>query len=161
MTESAERRTFLPSTKIERRLGLLGTTVVVLLGAALVRESLQLGVGTLSRPGSGLWPLIVSFTITVAGLLLTLVILTRGVTPMELTGTRRALVLGGALVAYALLLPYLGYWVLTPLLVLGVSRIIAGHSWVRSVLYAVLAPLGVYLVFSFGFGVPMPLWPSL
>lgn len=130
-------------------------------GLFLAWSSWGLGVGTLARPGSGLWPFALSVALFLGGLLtLPDAVRFREVPEGSLSGVPLALALGGGLVVYALLLPRLGFFLLTPVVVLAVMRFVARSRWWVALLSAVLVTVAVYGVFTYALRVPMPLWPS-
>lgn len=105
----------------------------------------QVGVGSLSRPGPGLWPL----SLAVLAILISVVILfkTRPVGSFG-RGASYSLLLAAALVGFVLLYPYIGY--IIPMLALLMLHllIIGRERLLTSVLVAVLATGGTYYVFS-------------
>lgn len=135
----------------------LGALLPAAVGALFLVLSVRLGVGSVTQPGPGLWPFIVSLLITVlSGGLLVQALLrpVRGGVLVRGAGKPAA---GFALVAaYALVMGRIGYLVSTVALLAVWIRFIGGRPWRTAVLVAVLAAAASYVVFRHWLGVPLP-----
>lgn len=144
---------------------------LVLLGvsAFVAFEAIRLSLGSLRSPGPGLFPLLLS--IVLAGLSAALCV--RGVLdrragrpaarPASRGHARQVWATVLALVAYVVLLPRLGYLVVTFLLLGALFRIGGVRGWMRGGALAAAFTAGVGLLASV-LGVPLPdaaLWQAL
>lgn len=128
--------------------------VPLLLGAAAVWASLQLDLGTMTKPGPGLWPLVVSVLLAVSSLA---VLLTR-----EQDGepfTRASLTIAAALaglVVFVVLFAQFGFVLAAALLLAGWLRFISKESWLMTIVVTVAAVAILYVLFAIALGVPFP-----
>ena len=60
---------------------------------------------------------------------------------------------------YPLVLEPLGFPLSTTLVTLGLSKILGG-TWLQAVLCGLFVGFGLYALFNFGFGLPLPLAPA-
>jgi hypothetical protein len=123
-----------------------------LLGAGLfaIYKASALPFGSLREPDSGLFPVAVTVAFTLlAALSLAAPPLEGGSTP-DRAGMKRVLVLIGALVAYALLLPRAGFIVLA-LVLRGLGRV----GWVGTAISSAVTTIGCYYLFT-RLGLPLP-----
>ncbi|NUL46175.1 tripartite tricarboxylate transporter TctB family protein [Cellulosimicrobium funkei] len=118
-----------------------------------VYQSVSLGVGDLSNPGPGLWPLFVSG----ATLTLSIVLLVLGVNwASSPAGGQRWVVSSiAAFAVYVLILPIFGFFVATVPVAFFFVRVIGGAGWVASIATAVLAPAAAFYIFDQLLGVPL------
>lgn len=127
--------------------------VVAVISLGFMYSSYALDLGTLSAPGPGLWPLVVSsLTFIVAAMLII-----RG-TDWQLIprgGRRLVLLLMAALVAYCALLPLLGFILATIPLLYFFTSVVGQRPWKTGVITAVLTVGISYLIFSVALGVPL------
>jgi putative tricarboxylic transport membrane protein len=159
-----------PGARSVRSLGrYVFPVVAVALSVVFLFKSILLGLGTLQNPGAGLWP----FVIAIVTIVLAVV---QAVLPdiphagaeapadAERSGAGQkpraeALLLGGMVLAYALLLPYVGYLLLTVALIICAAIFVAQAHWWRALITALVSTGLVYLVFSSFLGIPLPGWP--
>lgn len=119
-----------------------------------------LRVGTLSQPGAAIFPIAVGAILLLTGILL--IFHARTVAPTETVdipeGANRFRVasLVGLFVAYAVLLPNIGFIASTFAFLLFASRTIGGASWVRCAVLAALVSIGAFWIFSHELHVPLP-----
>lgn len=126
---------------------------VALLGLVAGWLSLDLGIGTLTDPGPGLWPLIVSVLLSVLGVLIA--IQREGTEPF----TRQALFVGLGLIslaAYAAVIEHVGFEIPTIVLLAVWLRFLGNESWRTTAVVSVLATAGAYGLFITALGVPVP-----
>ncbi len=126
----------------------------MVLGAALGVGSIQLGLGTLHKPGSGLMPFFTGVLLGVAGLLLTF---SRARKPSEENGGeevslrpfwgRGACSLAASFL-YAFLLDPLGFVAATFLLIFTLFKIMGSRKWVAPILISFLTVVVSYFIFE-------------
>lgn len=128
--------------------------IPLLFGVAAAWASLQLPVGSLTKPGPGMWPLVVS-VVLIAGSLLVLV----GAETEQEPFSRQSLSIVAALVLLALfttLFSLVGF-VLPATLMLAVwLRFISKESWKVTLATTIPVVALLYVLFSFLLGVPFP-----
>ena len=128
---------------------------VTLLGAVGIWLAIDLGVGTLSKPGPGMWPLAAASLMTAAGIV-TIAEAARGAIVESLRGSARPL-LGVALaVLFVLLFSFVG--VISALIVTITlwARLLGRLPWRAVVLWTVLITAGLYLLFGVVISTPFP-----
>jgi putative tricarboxylic transport membrane protein len=132
----------------------------VLFAGVYFAEALRYPRGTLATPGPGLYPLFVAALIVV-GALGTVVEALKRTTTEELDWprgmvARRVTIVLAAVIAYILLLLYLGHAISGTLSALVILRAMGMKSWPRSIGLALLAGLGSHLLFTLALDVPLP-----
>ncbi|WP_081808977.1 tripartite tricarboxylate transporter TctB family protein [Mycobacterium sp. URHB0044] len=114
------------------------------------------GLGSLNKPGPGLWPFIVS--VVIAALSAILLVVGRRLGDSEAFTRSSALPVIGAItfVAFGLLLPVTGFEI--PALALCVIwlRFLGGESWRNTLIISVLTTATFYLLFLYGLRIPLP-----
>lgn len=119
-------------------------------------ESLELGLGSLSAPGPGLWP----FALSAALAPLTVVLLLgwSRFGPCESWGVGSAMtIVGAASVApFIVLAPSIGFELPAVALLVFWMKVLGGESWQTSVAVAVGAVTALHLVFVEGLGLNVP-----
>jgi hypothetical protein len=138
----------------DRVAGVMG----VVLGAALVAGSIQLGLGRLTDPAPGFFPFVAGATL--AAFAVTLVVGRAGVgsTVIVRPPARAPLQLVALMAVYAMLFERLGYTLATILVALAILRM-AHLPWVRAAVASVFLSLATYLVFAGLLGVELPPGP--
>jgi putative tricarboxylic transport membrane protein len=133
--------------------GALVTLAVGVTGAVL---AYGYGLGTLRRPGAGLWPFVIS-TLIVA-LSLVLLVIGRKLEDSERFTRTSLLVLVGvaSLVAFAALLPTIGFEIPALLLCALWLKVLGGESWRSTVLVSIGTVAAFYLLFLYGLRIPLP-----
>lgn len=135
---------------------LASSLLVLVLGIAAAWLAYGYGLGSLERPGPGLWPFVVSVLIVVLGV----VLLVRGRSLDDAEKFTRAslLVLVGAatFVALGVLLPVVGFEI--PAVLLGIVwlRFLGGESWRSTIVISVLTTAAFYLLFLYALSIPLP-----
>ena len=128
-------------------LGVVAAAMPVVLGGIGIVLSWQLGVGKLSDPGPGLWPLIVAASMVAIGLAL-LATATRDTSTERFTaGTTGVLIGALSLVGYALLFERTGFEVATVLLAVVWLKVVGAESWRSTVLVALLSTAVLHVIF--------------
>jgi putative tricarboxylic transport membrane protein len=126
---------------------------ILLIGAVFVVESMRLGIGRIQRPGPGMLPLIASSGLGLAALFSLVRSLRAPCGPMAAEGFfgqnigSVALILAG-LVAYVLLLPWLGYLTGTLILMAFLFRAGGFRHWGGVLFSALLTTVVTYFIFS-------------
>jgi Tripartite tricarboxylate transporter TctB family len=146
----------------ERRAGrLIGAALIVLGLVALregwrlhaLRESLVAG----AVVGDDTFPLTVGAGLLSLGVIVVFVGLPHAHVEFPTGGTRaRMLWAAGALIAYRLLAPWLGYTAATALVALTLYRTMGGYRWPASMLLAAVSTATLYLVFRVWLHEPLP-----
>ncbi|WP_374457135.1 tripartite tricarboxylate transporter TctB family protein [Nocardioides sp.] len=135
---------------------LVSSLVVLVLGAAAAVLAYGYGLGSLRRPGPGLWPFVVSVLIVALGLVLLL--RGRGLDDAEkFTRSSLLVVIGGAtFLALGVLLPVVGFEI--PAVLLGIVwlRFLGGESWRSTIVISVLTTVAFYLLFLYALSIPLP-----
>jgi hypothetical protein len=121
--------------------------------------------GTLRRLGPGAFPMLVSGLLVIIGLALaTQVVLAgklknRPSLKLRLETVRALFFIMASLFAFALLVRPAGLFIATALQVFIVTRAEPGRPVVPSVILAVSVASVAALIFIYGIGLPIPLWP--
>jgi len=130
--------------------------VVLALGLAGAWLAYGYGLGTLRRPGPGLWPFIVSCLIVVLAVML--LVVGRHLDDTEKFTRSSILVAVGAatFVALGVLLPVIGFEI--PAVLLGIVwlRFLGGESWRSTIVISVLTTAAFYGLFLYALSVPLP-----
>ncbi len=131
----------------------LVTLSVGILGAVLAHGY---GLGSLRRPGPGLWPMVCSLIIVVLSVVLLLV--SRRWTDSE-RFTRSSLLPGVALVtlvALGFLIPVIGFEIPAFVLCIVWLRFLGGESWRSTVAVSLCTVAAFYALFLHGLRIPLP-----
>lgn len=129
------------------------TLVVGVLGAVLAHGY---GLGTLRRPGAGLWPFAVSTVIAV--LSLALLVVGRHLQDSERFTRLSLLVLAGlaTFVGLAVLIPAIGFELPALALCVVWLRFLGGESWRSTVVVSLGTVAAFYLLFLYALSIPLP-----
>ncbi len=132
----------------------VGGTAAVVIGLLAAWGAQRLGVGSLTDPGPGLWPLIVSGVLIVTG---TAVALRPGEGAEPIGRESWVVVLACAsLVVYTLVIPAVGFELPTVVLLAFWLRVLGREGWRTTLIVAVGGTAVVYAVFILGLGVALP-----
>ena len=141
----------------------LAGSLFVVIGVALLIESIKLPYFIESVPGPGFLPLWISFGIIGSGLVLTvkgirasLVTPEEEITWPEASGWRRVGLVLGALAASLLLLEWLGFMVTTTLFMAVVVFGLGVRSWRILASVPLGSAVGLYMIFAVWLRVPLP-----
>lgn len=114
------------------------------------------GLGSLRRPGPGLWPFAVSVLIAILAVLL--LVVGRHLDDAEKFTRSSLLVLtgGATFVGLGLLLPVIGFEI--PAVALGIVwlRFLGGESWRSTIIISVATTAAFYLLFLYALEIPLP-----
>jgi hypothetical protein len=134
----------------------VGALVGIAIGLGGAVFAYDYGLGSLHKPGPGLWPFVVS--VVIAALSVILLVVGRGLTDSEAFTRSSALPVIGAVtfVAFGLLMPLTGFEI--PALALCVIwlRFLGGESWRNTLVISVLTTAAFYLLFLYGLRIPLP-----
>jgi putative tricarboxylic transport membrane protein len=139
---------------------------ILLFGLALAvfLKSLTYPIGTLRKPGGGLFPLMASVLLMGLCALLTLQAF-RGKEldkssqfPFfpEKEAPRRILLGFAGLLGYRYLLPVIGFGPSTGVFIFFLSRFLGKYGWVVSIIFAALTAVAAYYLFQVWLKIPMP-----
>lgn len=114
------------------------------------------GLGSLQRPGPGLWPFAVSMLIVV--LAVVLLVVGRHLDDAEKFTRASLLVVAGAatFVGLAILLPSIGFEIPAVLLCIIWLRFLGGESWRSTIVISVAMTAAFYLLFLYALKIPLP-----
>ncbi len=135
---------------------IVAALVVVALGLTGSVMSWNFGLGSLTKPGPGLWPFAVSVVITVLGV--GLLVWGRQLTDTEKFTRSSLLILVAAatFIGMAVLLPVIGFEIPSLLLCVVWLRWLGGESWRSTVVVSLGVVASFYVVFILLLGVPIP-----
>jgi hypothetical protein len=135
---------------------LAASLVTAGVGVAGAVGAVALGLGTLARPGAGLWPLAISVAVMVLSLAQVLVG-RRGGDGEKFSRYSWLTLIGLAtLLGLVALLPVIGFEIPALLLSLVWMKFLGGESWRSAVLYSVLVVGALYGVFVGALGTNVP-----
>jgi putative tricarboxylic transport membrane protein len=126
----------------------------VAVGIAAALGARDLGVGSLTDPGPGLWPLVVSAVLVITGA----VVAVRPGDDAEAIGRDAWVVVVAclSLVAYTAVIRVAGFELPTVVLLAFWLRVFGGEPWRTTVAVSVGVTVVVYLVFILALGVALP-----
>lgn len=130
--------------------------VVLALGLGAAYLAYGYGLGSLRRPGPGLWP----FTVSVLIVFLAVVLLVVGRTlddAEKFTRSSLLVLIGGAtFLGLGLLLPVVGFEI--PAILLGIVwlRFLGGESWRSTIVISVATTAAFYVLFLYALKIPLP-----
>ncbi|GLZ01728.1 tripartite tricarboxylate transporter TctB family protein [Actinoplanes sp. NBRC 103695] len=135
---------------------LVTAALVVVLGGAAVAGALNLGVGSASAPGPGMWPALVGAALVVLGGVLAA--RARGTEDAERFTRTGLLVLAatGTMVVFVAVVGVIGFEIPTVSLAFVWLRFLGRESWRLSAIVSVAATAAFYLLFVGALGVTIP-----
>ena len=134
------------------------------LGLAVLLKSLTYPIGTLRRPGGGLFPLIASLLLMGLSALMTVQTFRPQEGEKTAPGTffsgkeaPKRIVLGfAALLGFRYLLPVIGFAPSTFVFILFLTKLLGNYSWKGSILFSVITSISAYYLFQVWLRIPMP-----
>ena len=133
------------------------------LGIAYLVDNSRLPMGTAAKPGAGLFPLLVGFSLLGLSLALFLGSLkTKHISPKDQEpfpagkDRRRVLAVGASLALFVVLLKPLGYGVCGAALMAAILRLLGLRSWGRILLISLATAAVSFYLFDALLGVPLP-----
>ncbi len=135
------------------------------LGTAVFVKSLSYPVGTLRKPGGGLFPLIASVMLICLSLLLTLQTFRSKPGGAEIAvpffpekEAPKRIILGFAgLLVYRYALPLIGFGPSTFLFIFLLSKVLGRYGWKVSISFSALTAVAAYYLFQIWLKIPMPI----
>jgi hypothetical protein len=129
---------------------------VIALGVAALTGSAALGLGAAAAPAAGTWPMLVSITTVVLGVVM--VAIARRLRDAErFTGTSLLVLVGLAtMVVFVLLLPVIGFEIPAALLCFVWLRFLGREGWRLSLLLSLGLVAAFYAIFVGALSVPIP-----
>ena len=135
---------------------IVAALVVLVIGLGGAYLAYGYGLGSLRRPGPGLWPFAVS--VLIALLAIMLLVVGRHLDDAEKFTRASLLVLvgGATFVGLGLMLPTLGFEI--PAILLGIVwlRFLGGESWRSTIVISVATTAAFYLLFLYALKIPLP-----
>ena len=135
---------------------IVAALVVLVIGIGGACLAYGYGLGSLRRPGPGLWPFAVS--VLIALLAIMLLVVGRHLDDAEKFTRASLLVLAGGatFVGLGLMLPTLGFEI--PAILLGIVwlRFLGGESWRSTIVISVATTAAFYLLFLYALKIPLP-----
>ncbi len=130
--------------------------VVLAIGISGAMLARGYGLGSLRRPGPGLWPFAVSVLIAV--LAVVLLVAGRHLDDAEKFTRASLLVLAGGatFVCFGVMLPSVGFEIPAILLSIVWLRFLGGESWRSTIVIAVATTAAFYLLFLYVLKIPLP-----
>ena len=134
----------------------VGALVALAVGIGGMVLALDYGLGSLRRPGPGLWPFIISAVIGV--LAVALLVVGRHLEDSERFTRASFLPAVGILtfIALAFLLPVVGFEIPSLLLCVVWLRFLGGETWRSTVVVSVCTVAAFYFLFLYGLRIPLP-----
>jgi hypothetical protein len=134
------------------------------LGLAVFLKSLTYPLGTLRKPGGGLFPLIASILLMGVSAVLTVHAFrgkevdksSRSPFFPESQAPQRIFMGFAGLLGYRYLLPVIGFTPSTAAFIFFLSRFLGKYSWIMSIGFAVLTALAAHYLFQVWLKIPMP-----
>jgi putative tricarboxylic transport membrane protein len=135
---------------------LVPAAVTLAIGVAGAVLAYGYGLGTLRRPGAGLWPFAVSLVIAVLSLVLLGV--GRHLRDSEKFSRTSMLVLAGLVtfVGLGVLIPMIGFELPALALCVVWLRFLGGESWRSTAAVSVVTVAAFYLLFLYALSIPLP-----
>jgi len=127
-------------------------------GVIILLISLNYGFGTWKRPGPGLYPFFLGFTLAFFGLLLVLSGL-RGripILPLQRGNLQTFFFMIAAFCLWILLMPFLGYVAVTLLATFGFCKVMKLEGWLKPLSLSLGTTLFIYLLFDYWLYIDLP-----
>jgi putative tricarboxylic transport membrane protein len=134
----------------------VGALVALAIGLGGAILAYGYGLGSLRRPGAGLWPFVISVVIVL--LALTLLVVGRQLTDSEAFSRSSVLPVVGILTFLALgaLMPTIGFEIPSLALCVVWLRFLGGESWRSTVAVSICTVAAFYFLFLYGLSIPLP-----
>ena len=147
--------------KIRDRKDFWSAAMFVVFGVLFMAWSTDYQFGTTQRMGPGYFPTVLGGMLVALGILVGLPALKASApeTHVEKIGWRGLLVILGAVILYAILLPRLGFVVALVVLVIMSAMASTEFTWKAALASCVVLGLFSYLVFVKGLELQFPVWP--
>jgi putative tricarboxylic transport membrane protein len=134
----------------------VGALVGIAIGVVGAVLSYGYGLGSIEKPGGGLWPFVVSLVI--AALSAVLLVTGRKLTDSEAFTRSSVLPVIGVVtfVAFGFLMPVIGFEIPALVLCAVWLRILGGESWRNTIVVSVVTVAVFYFLFLYGLRIPLP-----
>ena len=134
----------------------VGALVTLAIGVGGAVLAYDYGLGTLHRPGPGLWPF--AICLLVIALSLALLVAGRQLTDSEAFTRASMLPLVGVATCIGLgvLLPVIGFEIPSLLLSVIWLRFLGGESWRSTIVVSIVTVAAFYVLFLYGLRIPLP-----
>lgn len=134
----------------------VGALVALTVGLGGAVLAYGYGLGSLHRPGPGLWPFVASLVIAL--LALGLLAVGRGLDDAEAFTRASVLPVAGLVtfVGLGVLMPVIGFEIPSVLLCIVWLRFLGGESWRSTVLVSLGTVAAFYFLFLYGLRIPLP-----
>lgn len=135
---------------------IVAACVVLVIGVGTAVLAYGYGLGSLRRPGPGLWPLAVA--IVIAGLAVVLLAICRTLDDAEkfTRASFLALVGGVTFIGLGLLMPTIGFEIPAIALCIVWLRFLGGETWRSTIVIALCTTAGFYLLFLYALRISLP-----
>lgn len=135
---------------------IVAAVVVLVLGLGAAVLAHGYGLGSLRRPGPGLWPFAVS--ILIVALAVVLLVIGRTLDDAEKFTKASFLVLAGGatFVGLGLLMPTIGFEIPAVALCIVWLRFLGGETWRSTIVIALCTTAAFYLLFLYGLRISLP-----
>jgi putative tricarboxylic transport membrane protein len=143
------------TSRVAEHIHRLGPLAVLLLGLYAAVTAWDLGPGSLTRPGPGLWPLLVSLVIMATAAVLLVV---DHPSQYESWGRGSIRIAGGlvSLGVFIVLFENFGFFLPALAMLLIWLRFMGGETWAWTLPLALIGPVVMYLIFVEALAVPFP-----
>lgn len=136
----------------------------IVVGGCFAIGALNYSFGSSARPGPGYFPFGLGVLLAILGALIlfeALTIETDDGEPIGAYAWKPLIVILGAVAGFGFLLPRLGMVISLPLLVLVSAYASDEHTWLGSIINAVVIVTMSYLIFVVGLKLTIPVWPTM
>jgi putative tricarboxylic transport membrane protein len=135
---------------------LVGALVALAIGVTGAALALDYGLGSLRRPGPGLWPFVVS--VVIAAMSLALLVVGRRLEDSEAFTRSSVLPFIGALtfVGLGMLMPVIGFEIPSLVLCAIWLRFLGGETWRSTIVVSIGTVAAFYFLFLYGLRIPLP-----
>lgn len=136
----------------------------IVVGVAFAWGATAYSFGQSARPGPGYFPFGLGIILAILGALVlfkALTIETEGGEPIGAVAGKPLFIILGAVVLFGLLLPRLGLVITLPILVVVSSMAGDEFHWGEALANAAILTAGSWLIFVYGLGLTIPLWPTI
>ena len=132
--------------------------VIGLVSILIMLLSASYGLGTLKKPGPGMYPFVVGLFILPLSLILFFASLKCKKKGAILSGSQIGTFVSfvGACVFWILAMPYLGYPLVTLIAVILISKVMKLEGWLKPLILSVGTALFIYLLFDFWLYIDLP-----
>ena len=132
--------------------------LLLVLGLLILFVSVKDGLGSLSRPGTGMYPLFIAISILVfGGVVLVKKIRSGGGQPLFAEGTIMTFILMFATFAlWIVIMPLLGYVIVTFLATYAFCKVMKLEGWVKPLILSATTAIFIYVLFDYWLYIDLP-----